>query len=357
MNQDKNHQNQGPRLLADDQAEIVVEKLIGLADAGPGLPPGGADRMKDAIRPVWQAEVRLRAQRRRKGMVIGGLAAAAGVILAVAVMSHLRQAMPPVLTPVALLEGVIGQIEIRQNDGVPQYVGVDQRGIDLSPGTSLHAGTGVRAALRLAGGQSLRVDSLTRLHLVSARVLRLDSGAVYIDSEGLDGLGVEILTAFGTVRDIGTQFEVRHEGSGLMIRVREGIVAVEKDEGNIEIKSGTEASLASDGSYSTQSLSAFDSVWQWVQEVAPEVQIEGRSLKATLVWVSRETGLDIQFSDPGLEGFAESTILHGSAEGLTPVEVPDLVMPGCGLEVVRRPGVLAIQRIGENNERRIDDLK
>ncbi len=351
MSQDKFPRNKGSASQTQDRSQTLVEDLIRMADAGPDLPEGGYDRIKEAVRPLWQAEVRLRSRQRRKGMIMGGLAAAAGIILVVAVMSHLRQGAPPVVTPMASLEGVIGQLEISPADGIPLRVGSDQRGMDMSPGTLLQAGPGVRAALRLAGGQSLRLDSSTRLHLVSAGVLRLESGAVYIDSEGREGAGVEVVTAFGTARDIGTQFEVRHEGSRLLIRVREGVVAVENDAGNFELNSGAEASLAVDGSYSTRSISSFDPVWLWIQEVAPVVEIEGRSVTATLGWVSRETGLEVVFSDPELEAFADITILHGSAEGLTPAEVPALVLPGCGLEAVRQPGVLTIQRMDQEKER------
>ena len=334
-------------MQAEGRTEIVVEKLIGLADAGPELPLGGADRLKDAIRPLWQAEVRMRAQRRRKGIIMSGLAAAAGVILAVAVISHLRHGALPVVMPVASLESIIGELEISPGGGASFSVGEAHRGMDLLPGAWLHVGSGVRAALRLAGGQSLRLDSSTRVQLVSAGVVRLESGAVYIDSQDQEGAGIEVLTAFGTARDIGTQFEVRHDGETVLIRVREGVVELENDQGNFEINSGTEVSVAADGSMTSSSLSAFDPVWQWVQEIATVVEIEGRSVSATLAWVSRETGLEVEFSDPELEAFADATILHGSAEGLTPAEVPELVLPGCGLEVSRRPGVLVIQRMGE----------
>lgn len=345
MSQEKNHRNEEQASRSQDRSQALVEKLIRLADAGADLPLGGADRVKDAVRPLWQAEVRLKAQRRRKSIFIGGLAVAAGIILAVAVMSNLKHGVSPAAMPVAQLEGVVGELEISPFGGVPLRVGEGHRGLDVLPGTWLHAGTGVKAALRLAGGQSLRLDSSTRLQLVSAGMMTLESGAVYIDSQGQEGVGVAVLTTFGTARDIGTQFEVRHKGERLLIRVREGVVELENNTGIFAVNSGAEVSVATDGSRSTRSISPFDPVWRWVQEVAPVVEIEGRSVTATLGWVSRETGLEVEFSDPELEAFADITILHGSAEGLTPAEVPALVLPGCGLEVVRQPGMLVIQRM------------
>ena len=106
-------------------------------------------------------------------LVISGLAAAAGIILAVAVIKHLSPGTPPVVTPVALLESVVGELEISPADGIPLRVGPDRRGMGLSTGTLLEAGPGDRAAVRLTGGQSLRLDSSTRLLLVTAEVMRL----------------------------------------------------------------------------------------------------------------------------------------------------------------------------------------
>ena len=134
----------------------------------------------------------------------------------------------------------------------------------------------------------------------------------------------------------------------MTIRVREGVVELENKAGSFEIQSGTEAKIALDGFYADRNIRAFDPVWSWVQKVAPVVEIEGRTVMATLDWISRETGLEIRYSDPDLKAFAEGTILHGSAEGLTPVEVPELVLPGCGLESTQRQGVLTFQRQHED---------
>lgn len=350
MNQEKFPQNERSASQAQDRSQTLVEDLIRMADAGPELPEGGIDRLKETVRPLWRAEVRLRARRRRKGLIMSGLAAAAGIVLAVAVVSHLRKETSPVVTPVALLESVVGELEIVPADGLSVRVGAGHRGMKVSPGSWLQAGPAVRAALRMTGGQSLRLDSSTRVQVVSAGAVNLERGAVYIDSQGGQVSGIEVVTAFGTIRDIGTQFEIRHDEDLLVIRVREGIVAVESNAGSFEINSGIEFSMGADGEKTTCSIGAFDPVWQWVQEVAPEIRIEGRSVTATLDQVSRETGLEVQFSDSDLEVFADSTILHGSAAGLTPSEVPALVLPGCGLEAVRKPGVLMIQRIERENE-------
>src|SRR2546427_815740 len=80
-----------------------------------------------------------------------------------------------------------------------------------------------RAALRLDAGPSVRLDAGSDLRLVSAHVLELRRGAVYVDTgarspngsaataSGAEGPAspIEIRTSLGRVRDVGTQFEVR----------------------------------------------------------------------------------------------------------------------------------------------------
>ena len=81
-----------------------------------------------------------------------------------------------------------------------------------------------RAAFELAGGASLRASTATEWSFEGPRRIELAAGTLYVDSgTAAAGRGVEIVTAFGVVRDVGTQFEVRALSTGLRIRVREGL--------------------------------------------------------------------------------------------------------------------------------------
>jgi len=69
-------------------------------------------------------------------------------------------------------------------------------------------------------GVALRLDKATQIRIVSAQALILDRGALYFDG---DHARREVRTRFGTVRDVGTRFEVR-TGDVLHVRVRDGRV-------------------------------------------------------------------------------------------------------------------------------------
>ena len=79
-------------------------------------------------------------------------------------------------------------------------------------------------------------------------------------------------------------------------------------------------------------------------DVAPGFDIEGRSLEAFLSWVSRETGLRTDLHDEDTVRAAEID-LHGSIDGLTPVEALAAVLPACGLKHRIDAGTLQIERL------------
>ena len=325
----------------------LVERLVSLADRGPQIPADGANRVKATIRPAWKAEVRGRSRRRHLLWAGAGLVAAASLILALTVVLQDNQPTPQAPVLVANLVAITGEVEILPPNGSPTRVTADLTGRGILSGTWLRTETDSRAALELDGGQSLRLDADSRVRLVSAREVDLDRGAVYVDSGGGNGAGLQVRTSMGVARDIGTQFVVRRAGDTLTVHVREGLVALSHDSQEIEISPGTFVEIATDGSLQSGATLPHGPEWAWAQEVAPPFEIEGRSVIAFLDWVSRETGLWVSFSDPEAEGLAASTVLHGTIEGLDPAQAPEVVLPGCGLEASVSSGTLTVGRHGE----------
>jgi ferric-dicitrate binding protein FerR (iron transport regulator) len=328
---------------ASGPPDDLVERLVRLADEGPEIPADGAERIKAAIRPAWQTEVRARS-RRHLLWAGAGLAAAAGLILALTVA--LRDGQPALQEPlpVAQLMVVTGEVEIVPPGGSPLTIGAANLGHQLLSGTWLRTNADSRAALELGDGQSLRLDHDSRLRLVSAREVDLDRGAVYVDSGGDNRAGLAVKTSMGVARDIGTQFMVRRAGNTLSVHVREGLVALTRDSQEVHVSPGTSVEVARDGSLQSGSTLAHGLEWAWTQEVAPPFAIEGRSVIAFLDWVSRETGLWVSFADPDVEALAAGTVLHGTIDGLAPAEAPEIVLAGCGLAVSVSSGTLTVSR-------------
>jgi hypothetical protein len=341
--------NNGPKTNADRQQIVdgttdsggLVERLLHAAGPGPEIPEDGAARVKDLIRPVWQDEVAARS-RQRNWLWIGGIAAAAAMIIAMIYLPSLRQGSPVTAPQTIVLASIDGTLEVTPPGSNVSFYTSETANLEIPRGSLIRTGSGSRAALWLSDQRSLRLDSGTNLRLDSEASLSLDSGAVYVDSRGDAQTGIEVRTAFGTATDIGTQFEVRLEQETLDVKVREGLVSLARDDQDYQITQGITLSVDANGIVSTGTITPYDPAWSWAQEIAPPFDIEGRTVMAFLDWVSSETGLSIRFADTEVEQLVATTILHGSIEGLTPASAPAVILPSARLYVNEEPGALLV---------------
>ncbi|MGH9464714.1 MAG: FecR domain-containing protein, partial [Thermoanaerobaculia bacterium] len=251
---------------------------------------------------------------------------------------------------VASVERATGEVRVRNDRGPAEAIGA---GTHLPVGALLETSDGggrsaSRALLRLTGGGSVRLDSGTRVRLTSSRQLELVRGALYFDSGAPAAAGgaVEVATAFGIVRDVGTQFEVRLSGErdGVRVRVREGRVALDAEGASHSATGGEELSLRPDGSVVRATVARSGPDWDWVLATAPSFEIEGRSLPAYLDWIGRETGWDIRYESDALAASAKAIRLHGTIAALTLEESLSLVLPGSGLAYRLEDGTLWVTR-------------
>ena len=312
-----------------------VARLVRLAGARPPVPEERAARVEMRVREAWLANVA--ARRRFRWTSWGaGLAAAAALAVAVGLLWRHASQPPPPPVLVATVERVSGTVST---------AGAAGERVPLMPGTQLFAGAPIetgadgRLALRLAAipGQaspSMRIDVGTRAHFDARNELRLDAGAVYVDSQG--GAPVLVQTPFAQVTERGTQFEVRVSSGGVRVRVREGAVELANAEGvgrrgSWEATAGAELTLASDGRLSRSTVPAHDQAWEWVQQIAPSFRLEGSTLGDFLAWVGRESGWRIAWADPARAADKVPATLHGSVDGLPPEQALAAVLPTCGL--------------------------
>jgi len=327
------------RRTIETPSDEEVAALV--AGAGPRLEPPEADlrRIREAARAEWHR--RHTACARRPAPIAGWLALAACLLLAVALGWFATRGVPaPPPESVARLEIVRGPVR-------PTGLAA---GDALLAGARIETGGGADAgavALRLADGATLRLDSDTALVLASARSVRLERGAVYVDSDAAPGAGVAVETALGTVREIGTRFEVRLApagGAALAVGVREGRVAVAAGSAAHEVAAGERIELAADGAVSRRPLAADDPAWSWIAAAAAPLEIEGRTLGELLSRYTIETGRPARFADPGLEAEAAGVVLHGSVTGLDPDEVLEAAVAGAGLRLVRDGVARVVER-------------
>jgi len=241
---------------------------------------------------------------------------------------------------VAHLERVTGTVSAEPGSGSDSP--------SLAAGATVHRGMVVttgsasRAAFRLADGASLRLDVDSRARFTAADNVSLERGALYLDTGGDPLHPLVVHTPLGDVHDVGTQFEVRLAPQRVVVRVRQGEVSLGAAARSYAAKAGSELSLAADGSLERHAVSTHDDSWDWVMEIAPPFHLEGSHLSDFLTWVSRETGLQVRFTDPSLAATASQVELHGTLRDLPPDQTLSAVLPTCGLHSRVAGGTLVL---------------
>jgi len=312
----------------------LIERLLRLAGPRPPVSEETTKRVKAVVQARWRQQVRAGQRARLKRLSLAALAAAAAVILSFRLGSLLRESNTTAPPQVARVERLTGPLRPVESDGRLLRVGDE-----LPAGAEVQTSLEGRAALRL-GEIALRVDVDTRLRLVSERVVRLEKGAVYVDTgDGTTGMMVE--TERGIVRDIGTRFEARFREGRLTVRVREGAVKLDTP-GSQPVPAGF--ALTVDASRSElRPAPLHGPSWAWIWRTVPPFDIEGRTLGDFLKWIRRETGWTVRWSDPSLEKRSVKVVLHGSIDGLSPQEAVAAVLPTCGLDHRLEDGTLWVE--------------
>ena len=306
------------------------EPLIRAAGSRPAPGADRAARVRTAVAFEWRAQARARRLRRLLRLTGGGvamLAVAAAVFLAVRQRSTVAPAamVPP--TPIARVAAAYGAVPMEIAGG---YAAVGQT---IAAGLPIRTDGTSRATVTLSDGGELRVDANTAATLVDARTIHLERGAIYLDSGASTPGSFTVRTGSGTIRDIGTRFEVRAGDRDLQvllsIKVRDGAVQLERSGRIHRAEKGTELVANADGTVSRNPLDSFAAHWAWTTAAAPPFIVENATLEAFLDWTAREGGWTIEWSDD-LRQKARTTILHGAIDGMTPADALDVVLPTCG---------------------------
>jgi hypothetical protein len=334
--------------------EAALRRLLEEAGPRPALPPEDLAAIAATARAAWRDKVQVEVEagrfgesraRRRSSWPLA-LALAAALVLALGA-AWLRVSLAPRPGPqIARVEAASGPLYLVGAAGERAVAA----GEALAAGATLRTGrageTPARASLRLDGGPILRLDSGTRVRLISAAALDLEMGGVYLDVRP-GARGLEVRTGLGIARDVGTQFSVRLAGGGeeaLVVRVREGAVAVEGHEATHVAAAGEELVLRSGGAVERRAIAGWGPDWNWVLESTGGFEVEGRSLRELLDWVGRETGWQVRYADPELAVQAETILVGGTIAGLRPDQAPWAVLPGADLEGELAEGVLTVRR-------------
>jgi ferric-dicitrate binding protein FerR (iron transport regulator) len=314
---------------ADD--ERILESLLKLGGPRAEIPRGVELRTYERVRREWKTSTQepesskiykkvRRAWRRdaRWDTFFRWALPAGGVAAAVLAFYVLMQPDVPSMVAVASVSKVVqgASSNARYTNGMTVFAGETLK-------TSEDEGL----SLLLARSESLRVGENTELRVDGRDSFTLLRGRVYVDTGQFvyrNG-GVKIETSFGVVTDVGTQFSVGLTSQQLEVAVREGRVDISNENEPLIVMVGERMSLQRNRQPVVSTIRANDEDWAWVADLAPEFDIENRSLFDFLRWAARETGRELVFESDELQMTAMREDIHGQISNLTPDEALEAV--------------------------------
>jgi len=283
-----------------NSSDDAIAALVRLAGRRPPVPEDAARRVREAVHDEWMQTI----SRRRRTRWIGS----ASAVAAAAVMIVVLRMTPAAPTPQRVV-----------------VAGGQTNGAVIYANDAYEVANGNTASLAW-GNAILRLDGGTRIRIASPTELSLERGAVYVDSKHS---GVLIRTPIGSVRDIGTQFEVRLAEDRMRVRVREGRVDLQHGGATHSAAAGTELDADARGGVTEHSIAKNGAEWDWVVRAAPPIHLDGRTLAEVVAAVTRDEGVTAVWSDAAARN-AASMRLHGDVP-LTPEEALDTALVASGL--------------------------
>ena len=264
-----------------------------------------------AVHAEWQSM--LQARRARRRYIAVGIAASALLAVALAIFGVRYLAPAPV--EVAHITRVDGHLLVREESQAARELAVAQ---SVSTGETIQTDDRSRAALEFGDALSLRLDHDTIVRVASADEVVLTAGAVYVDSRADNPQELTVRTDAGSVRHIGTQYQVRTHADEMVVSVREGRVMIANAAGTSSGVAGEKIRVTPRGQIERSSVAAHDPAWQWAAHAAPLFDINEHTLAAFLDWVSRETGRKVVYASEAAQSTAGDVKLRGSIAGLDP---------------------------------------
>jgi ferric-dicitrate binding protein FerR (iron transport regulator) len=294
--------------------EAGIEELLRQVGARDEPSAEMTAEVEAVVHAEWQAMVGER-QRKRRTLTWG---VAAGFVAVVAASTFALRFMTLGAGPVAMIAEVDGHVQAATASDQWSERGVGQQ---LGVGERIQTDDRSRAALSLAG-LSLRMDRSTTLRVAATDRVVLEAGALYVDSpptaDGAIARTLDVQTHAGTVRHVGTQYQVRTHADDIEVSVREGRVTITNAAFTSNGEAGEKIRVTARGEVSRGALSPHAADWQWVTEVAPQFDINDQPLSTFLRWVARETGRKLVYASAEAQAAADSVKLRGSIAGLDP---------------------------------------
>jgi ferric-dicitrate binding protein FerR (iron transport regulator) len=296
-----------------------IEELLRQVGARDEPSPDVMREVQAAVHAEWQSM--LRARRTRRQFIAVGIAASALLAVGVGFFGVRYMAAAPI--QVAQITRIDGHLLVRPQSQAAHEVAV---AANVSTGETIQTDDRSRAALQFGDAVSLRLDQGTIVKIAAADELVLTAGALYIDSQAENPQELTVRTDAGSVRHVGTQYEVRTHADEMVVSVREGRVMIANAAGTSSGVAGEQIRVTPRGQIVRGAVAAHDAHWQWVAQTAPQFDINDHTLAMFLEWVARETGRKVVYASSQAQSVASGLKLRGSIAGLDPDTALDAVL-------------------------------
>ncbi len=318
------------------QSDKELESLLSQAGPRPVPPAEDVAAARELVRDEWQSVV----GRRRRNRLLG-FAAAATLVVAAIVSFDMLQTPDAPAAQIATIERSFGSIyllgdrsELREIDDL----------ISVMQGQTVVTGSNSGVAFNFGNDLSLRSDARTRIEFVDPATVYLHDGRVYVDAAAAGRTNLRIESEYGVVEHIGTQYMMTVDKRELMVSVREGKVAIEGSYHDATVVPGKRVRLSGTRRPDFANVPLSGEHWQWVEALAPSADFDGRSVHEFLEWVSRETGLLLEFESPAAERLALAETLNGRID-TAPTDALRVWMMGIDLDWRIEGGVIYISEM------------
>ena len=323
--------------MTDDHfpgADAQVADLLKRAGRRPSPDPARVAQARDAARLEWKRA--LRASRWRTLFHAGAVAASIAGLAGTAWL-WTNSSTPAVERPeVATVRTIAGAVRIIDGDRRQVSNGVHTPIRRLRGGDEVSVPTDGRVAVLLLEGTSVRMAGGAVVVFESRDRIALVRGTVYVDAAPeRHQENLVVVTPFGSVRHEGTQFQLRLSDASLEMRVREGTVTVDAQEGRLRSTAGEALVIGRARPPERRRIPTSGAEWAWVTAMASPFTLEGATVSSFLTWVSREQGWHWEYADAIAKRRGERAVLHGSIDGLTPEDAVRAVLPAAGLSAAR----------------------
>lgn len=325
----------------------VMPMLLQHAQERENPPEQSKQRIKHQVKVQWQQNVKHRKQQ-KIWFGVGSIVAAMSVFLLVMNINLLSQSPSQSLV---FLESIHGEVNSNNRLLDQGELLIEQaQSTVLTIGTMIETMNNGYATLILQTGGNLRIKNNSQLVINGNNEFTLSYGAVYFESDIsiVNKSPIYITTLYGTVQDIGTQFEVNANKTALTINVREGLVNLRNGTGKVSVVAGQQLSINELGKSETTEVSSDAMQWQWVNKVAPKFFLEDKSLYDFLIWIAREHGLNLNFDTDHNAQLSQLLTLHGDIDGLTLSQALSTVLSTTEFGYVLKGDQLTVHRKNAN---------